>query len=227
MLTKDKWQNLVPLSSLRAVRLGVAYYAWGSAQQGVFDTNSFDTGTPSFATVDYSGSLQGILIDPTDERVAMTLLSNTDPVYNVVDDPWTGEVFLIRDGNVQWLNIGNQDPTFEAYTWYSKVFQTPNKRNLGALKIYFDTTDTLPALNPVPVVYSDYSTQPTLNSDQWGIVMLYADGDLVWAREIRTSGELMRLPSGLKADFWQFVIIARVPISNIQAAESARDLVKV
>ena len=53
---------------------------------------------------------------------------------------------------------------------------------------------------------------------------MYADGRLVMTRELRTSGELWRLPSGFKADFWQFEIEAIVEIDNIQAATSPTEL---
>jgi hypothetical protein len=46
-------------------------------------------------------------------------------------------------------------------------------------------------------------------------------------RELRESGEMIRLPSGFTADFWQFEIEARVHISSLQIATSAKELAGV
>lgn len=223
-LTKDKWLSLTSVPTLRAARLGTTYYAWGSGRTGVFDINSFDNN--AFDQQDLSGTLTGVLIDPTDTRVAVTQLQTSAPnnTFNTMNDPWTGEVFLIRNGHVMWLDISDTDPSHEPYIWRSKVFQTPNRRNLGAIKIYFEVTDKLPTLNPTPNANLVQTFDPT---QQWGLVRVYADGVLVWTRELRTSGELMRLPSGFKSDFYQIEINAIVSVYNIQVAESAKELAKV
>lgn len=220
-MLKDAWLNLAQIGSLRCARLGTGYYAWGTAQSGVFDSGSFNT-SGAFSSQDLSGARQGLLIDPVDTRIAVTQLSNQNPTFNTMNDLWTGEVFLIRNGAVYWINLADTDPTSEVYTWTSKLFQAPNKKNLGAMKIYFDVSDTLPVLNPVP----NTNLIQTLAANQWGLVSLYADQQLVWTREIRVSGEVMRLPSGFKADFYQLVIQARVAISNIQVAESVKELAR-
>lgn len=122
-----------------------------------------------------------------------------------------------------WVDIGNASPTPEAYKWQSKIVQLPDKRNLGVLKVYYTVPSTLPALNPVP----NTNLVQSLVSGQYGLVRVYADGTLVWTRELRTSGELMKLPSGFKADFWQVEIEAYVDVFNLQVAATSKDLVKV
>jgi len=67
----------------------------------------------------------------------------------------------------------------------------------------------------------------SLASDQYGLLRIYADDELVATREIRTSGEMFRLPSGFKASFWQFEIEARVHVTNVQLATSAKELAGV
>jgi hypothetical protein len=49
----------------------------------------------------------------------------------------------------------------------------------------------------------------------------------VCARELRKSGELMRIPSGYKGEFWAWEIEARVVVSNLQAATSVAELRKI
>lgn len=222
-MLKDNWLNLAKIPTMRAARLGTGYYGWGTGEEGIFQSTAFEP--TAFEQEDLSGGKQGLLIDPIDNSVLVSQLSNIDPALNTFNDPWTGEVFIIRDAGVYWLNIANPDPTRESYLWRSKLFQAPNKRNMSALKIYFDVSDTLPILSTTPI--TNLNNLLTLQADQWGIVRLYADGEYVWARELRTSGEMMRLPSGFKADFYQLEIEARVTISNLQVGESAKDLAKV
>jgi len=47
---------------------------------------------------------------------------------------------------------------------------------------------------------------------------------LIYTQELRTSGELWRLPSGFTADFWQYEIETRLKILNIQIASSVKEL---
>jgi len=46
-------------------------------------------------------------------------------------------------------------------------------------------------------------------------------------REIRSSGELLRIISGYKYETWQFEVEGRVLISNIQIATSVKELAVV
>jgi len=43
-------------------------------------------------------------------------------------------------------------------------------------------------------------------------------------RELRTSGVIMKLPSGFKADYWQFELETRVIVLSLQAATSVKEL---
>lgn len=60
-----------------------------------------------------------------------------------------------------------------------------------------------------------------------GIMKLYADGVHIWTRELRTSGEIMKLPSGYKADFFQIEVQARVRVFSIEIASSAKELKQI
>lgn len=57
-----------------------------------------------------------------------------------------------------------------------------------------------------------------------GIVRVYADDAKVMQRYLVRSGEQWRLPSGFKADFWQFEVEAAVEVENIQVATSPTEL---
>lgn len=221
MITKDKWQELVSVATLRGVRLGTAYYAYGSARIGSFETTAFEPS--AFAQDDFAGAYSGVLIDTQNGRVAFNVLHSDIATTNVMSDVWSGEVLIIRAGAVSWLNIGAQNPTHEVFRWRTKMFQLGSKRNLGALRVYFSIPSTSPVLNPV----RNTALVQTVGADRYGVMRIYADGRHVQTWELRTSGELIRVASGFKAEFWQFEFEARVEIISVQVADTIEGLKSV
>jgi hypothetical protein len=202
--TKDKWQRLTYLSALRAARLGTAYYAWGSARLGVFEETAFETSV--FETVDLSGSYIGIMVDPAQANTGIISLTSQVPIINVVTDPWSGEVFILKEGKVFWLDMVDIETTLETVHWHSKIFQTNQVRNFGALRLYFDK---LPGSPPGAL----------------GRVQILADNAIVaMDRPLVKSGQLMRAASGFKADFWQLRLTSTVKLKSVQMANSVREL---
>ena len=218
LIRKDKWNALVELNTLRAVMLGPAYYAFGQAILGVFQIDAFDP--VDFQQDDFGGARNGILLDTTSASVAFNKLTTDDPITNVMTDVWSGEVFVIQNGQVQWLDISDVAQTKAPFVWRSKIFQTANKQNFQAAKIFFTIPNGGPTLNPVEV----FGLVQTLQATQFGLFRVYADDVLVMCRELRRSGEQFRLPSGFKADFWQFEVEARVQVDNMQMATSPTEL---
>jgi hypothetical protein len=221
LATKDKWLELVSPETLRAARLGASYYAWGSASFGGFDPGSFDTA--SFSQASYAGANNGILVNLGDPRVAWVELQDASLTDNVLFDSWSGEIFLLRNNTVLWLDMttgGIPGP----YVWRSKVFQLSEAKSLSALRVWFeeDTKNPVFSLNPTRNV----NTPQALAADQYGLVRVYIGNEqtLVMTRELRTSGEIMRLPTGFKKEFWQFEIEARVKVFNFEVASSIKEL---
>lgn len=203
LFTKDKWLASLKLDTLRAAALGTAYYCFGSVGDGVFQENAFQTN--AFELIDYTGSREGGLIDLTNPRMAFIRLTSDEPHYSIFNDPWTDEVLSLRHGDVHWINIDSTRPRSE-YTWRSKKFQTPNRRNLEVMKLFFDNPEGVTDL---------------------GTIKVYADDRLVSTRQITQSGKQMRLPSGFKADYWQIEITSKVIMSSLQMATSAKELASV
>jgi hypothetical protein len=210
MIRKDEWNTLFNTSTLRAAKLGDAYYAFGSQRSGVFETTAFET--TAFAQTDNAGATTGMLIYPKDQRLALSILTNAQPAQNVYNDTWTGEVLIVRNGNLNWFDISGVPPAVDTYIWKSKIIQTSQKKNFQALRIYFGV--------PVGVVLGGPGVD-------YGTVQLYADGNLVFTRNIVTSGELMKLPSGYTADFHQIVITSKLDIYSVQMATTAKELASV
>lgn len=227
LIRKDKWNALVQINTLRAAQIGAAYYAFGQAVQGVFDTGAFQMTSPSaYQDTDFAGARNGMLIDPTNKSVAFTNLSTVDPITNVMTDVWSGEVFVIQNGQVQWIDISDASQQKQSYIWRSKIFQSGAQKNFGAAKVYFRVPPNTPALNPVQNIGQNQLTG-SLQTSQYGLFRVYADDRLVMVRELRSSGEQFKLPSGFRCNFWQFEIEGRVEIENLQIATSVSELASV
>jgi hypothetical protein len=228
-VTKDQWNKVVgvsTLATLRAARLAGAYYAFGSARPNVFQSDWVQA--DMVQQTDYVGSYHGLFIDPRSERVALTVLSNATPCVNTQNDPWSGELLIIRNSQLFWVNIGAVTPIWEHFLWRSKVYTSSEGKSFSAMKVLFDTSTTTPDQNPV----RNTDDGQTLAPDQYGLVRVYAGESeasltLLTTREIRKSGELMRIPGGQIHTYWQFEIEGRVKIKNFQIATSARELANV
>ncbi len=211
-ITKDKWQNLLRLQYLQAARLGTGYYVFGVGAFGGFATTAF--ANSAFAMDDFSGAYSGLFIDPSNPQVTTTLCSDT-PVLKVFNDPWSGELMIIKDGQVYWVDVQSSDLALRPYIWRSKIFQSNLPENFEAIKVYFDpaASGTLSATGC-----------SALTGNTLGVIRVYADNNLVFTRELVTSGDQFRLPSGFKAQFWQIEIEARVKVYSVQMATSAKEL---
>lgn len=203
LLTRDKWDALLNVPKLHAALLGGAYYAFGTLSTGVFQEDAYQM--TAFERSDTTGSRVGALIDPSDARTAYVTLTAEEPTLSVFNDPWTGEVLTVRGGKVYHHDVSTGGRA--TYTWRSKIFQVPFRNNLEAMKVFFDVPDGA--------------------TGSLGTMRLYADERLVWERELLTSGVMMRLPSGFKADFWQVEIEGQVILWSVQMASSARELAGV
>jgi hypothetical protein len=93
------------------------------------------------------------------------------------------------------------------------------------MKVYFNIPANTPTQSAVrnEAATADASWN-TLGANQYGIVRVFADDVLVTTREIRKSGELLRILSGFKAEQWQWEFEGRVVITNLQAATTAKEL---
>lgn len=218
LVTKDEWMNLVDLSSVMAARINGAYYCWGSPKTGVFEPTAWE---PTAIQIgDYTGTRSGAMIALRDAKVAYVTLQQDEPMVSVFEDIWTGEVVLVSDGKIYWLDP-TQDSPRETYIWRSRIITMPNRRNLEAMRVWWNVPPGLSVTLGNPNTNLVQTFNP---ATQYGLVRVYADGRHVFTRELRTSGELIRLPSGFKATHWQVEVEGRVTIYQIEAATAAKEL---
>lgn len=203
LFTRNKWQAEMNLSKIRSARLGSIYYMFTTVASGCFEETSFEP--TAFERSDYTGATAGGMIDASDQRIAYVKLTSSLPTFNVYNDPWTNEVFVLRNGGLYQIDL-SEASSRGTFTWRSKKFQTLNRLSLGSMKVYFDNPESQTDL---------------------GTVKVYADDRLVMTRALVKSGNLIRLPSGFKANFWEVEITSKVTISSIEMATSVKGLASV
>ena len=235
-VTMEKWAQLVPLKNAVAIPLASCYFCFGTVQGG-----------------DASVAQQGFNIEMNQDNTSFTIWPQTvghrvgfnkmqSPqgfnIANVLIDPWTSYGLIVQNGQVYWYDFQDPEPVMQPYDWQSKWYQQNTKKSYSAMRIFFTVPPGTPSNQAAP-----RNTAPPLDASwdalsatQWAIVKVWADvqdcaGDgalqLVCAREFRKSGELLRLPSGFKAETWMFEILGRVLVSNLQVATSAKELANV
>lgn len=218
-ISRERWQELTPQRHVRAIKHATSYFAFGSVAPD----------DPSVArrgfTVELSGQDQmSFTIWPQagGHRLGFTVLSspNDFDVDNVLLDQWTGVGLLVQNEGVYYYDFTDQNPIIVPYMWRSKTYQQLSAKNFEAIKVWF----TVPDSTPPQVDRNTNDPQATLSPNQYGIVRVYADGDLWTTRELRKSGELLRIYSGIKVEQWQFEVEGRINISNLQIATSVKEL---
>lgn len=121
---------------------------------------------------------------------------------------------------VFYYDFADPAPEIVPYRWRSKIYQFQSRKCLSAVRIWFSVPTTT-----LPQIERDVNEpQPVLGPNQYGILRIYADGKLWTTRELRTSGELLRIYSGTQAEAWEFELEGRVIVSNIQIATSVKEL---
>jgi hypothetical protein len=235
-ITREKWAQLVPLKDTVAIPLASSFFCMGSTINN--DTTSAQQGF----TIDLSQDAASFTIwpQPGGHRVGFNKL--TAPIAgvnvdNVITDPWTSYGMVISGGNLYWYDFTDAAPQLSVYDWTSKIFQQNTKKNFEAFKVWFTVPPNTPPLGPCRnEAPTDDPSWNQLANDQYLIVKVFADVDncahdgsmkLVTTREVRKSGELLRILDGFKAEQWQVELIGRVLVSNMQIATSSKELANV
>jgi hypothetical protein len=154
-------------------------------------------------------------LDPTALQVALTELSEFANCRNVFPDIWSGDVLIIQNDKIyQWDPPSND---LLPVLWRSKEFQFPKKMNMAVYSIYWDDARFASNAIGTDIIASDVKTR----------FRVFADRQLIYDQPVPKNGQACRLPSGFKADIWQFEIRARAPVYSCHVATTERELVQV
>lgn len=220
VMSRDQWIEVTRKAPVRAARFGSAYFAYGAGLAKAFQDDLFQPGTVQMGSTE--GARAGFLIDPFNDNVGVNYLASDKDVYNVMNDDWSGELFIIKDGKIYFMD---QTPGYaiQPYQWNSKIYQTSDALNFAAFKVYFYEPVGFATPNP-----PNYDPNQVFDPDtQKAVVRIYADNRLVLTHELRVSGELHRIPSGFQAEFWRVELEAKVKIKSFQMATSVKELSNV
>lgn len=154
----------------------------------------------------------GFFLDPTALKVALTELSEFDVVDNLIADFWSGEVFLLEAGQIRRWDPPTTD--LLPVMWRSKEFQYAFKENFGVYAVYWD-----------PARYANN----TIGADVCPVgeqvrLRVLANRQTVYDQAVPVNGQGIRLPSGFKADIWQFELRARAPVYSLHVASTMKEL---
>jgi len=233
-ITRERWQQLTPQLYPRAVYLASCYFVMGSVSPDGTDTSEAQEGFT--IELDQDNSSFSIWPQPGGHRLGFNVLTSPDEfdIENVLTDPWTGIGLLVQDSSVYYYDFSDPLPEMVPYTWSSKIYQQNTRKSYEAMRVWFTVPTNTPAQSAVRNEKPANDTSwLTLGTGQYGILRTYVDVDgtgnltLIDCREIRKSGELLRIISGFKAEQWQWEITGRVIISNVQVATSAKELANV
>jgi hypothetical protein len=223
-ITRQKWQQLTPPKYLTAIYLSSTYFCYSTIESG--DNSLAQQGfTIELSSTD--GQSFTIWPHPGGHRIGFQQMNapNGFDLDNLIIDPWTGIAFVVQDRSVYYFDFSDQNPDIMPYKWKSKMYHQNERKNYAAFRVYFDTPSTgIPAQS---AARDESLVQPTLADGQYVIVRFYGDDVLVTTREVRTSGELLRVLSGFKVERWQVEIEGRVDITNVQIATSVKELRKI
>lgn len=235
--TREQWQKLVPQRYSRAIHLASCYFCYGSTSPAdVIPADNSYAQDGFTIELDEDGTSFTIWPQPGGHRLGFNeLTSHTgENIDNVLLDPWTGIGLLVSAGQVWYYDFSDQAPLLTTYQWKSKIYQQNAKKSYEAMKVFFTVPPAHDALNEFRIeLPADNAQWLTLPSDRYGYIRTYVDVDgtgeltLMDVREIRASGELLRIRSGFKCEQWQWEIIGNINISNVQIALSAKDLAGV
>lgn len=200
IISKRRWADEYDPKNMRAVWYKQAYLAMPEA-----------------------GTAEGFIIHITNPKKAISKIPMPGSLAdNIILDAWTGEPIFIMNSFLYLWDSVDTDARM-VYRWVSKEFHHPKPTNYAALKIFFDSIpDNSQSANADPWATTSLDLLP-LNVT--GQLKLYADRNLVWTRNFSSvTGELMRLPSGYKAEIYQLEVIGRVRVDSVQMATSVKEL---
>jgi hypothetical protein len=218
MILKDQWAKMVNLDSVMATIVSQGYYCYSGPTVGVFQEDSFQNevttpGEGAFQIESHYGTRPGVYISLNDPRLGVTSLDPTpSEVLNVIQDIFNGETMLVRDGIVFLVDLRKLAP-YAKYRWRSKIFTLPYLQNMGAAKVYWTPAD------------------PSITEPSW--FRVYADAKasdldagltLRFQQKMTKSGQMFRLPSGYKAQYYQFEVEGYLNIDAIHCAQTAHEL---
>lgn len=233
LFTRDEWSNYNPFTMLGEVQDGryFVFYENESTSGGlIFDRNSAAsplTSTSFYATAAHS--------DVANARLFLAENSNIrawdSDVYNGLPFEWRSKVFVFpRPLN---FGAGQIDADFEnRYSAFSKFEQFVEFVKEQNAKVWESVSNLLGAINETPLNDKTSMLNGSLLApipqieERYILLSVYADGKLRAKIQVKNR-QPFRLPSGFKADNWEFQIDGNVSVRYLKVAETSKELAAI
>jgi len=141
----------------------------------------------------------GFIFDPGNPQAGISDITDIRPDVVPTIDPWTGRPLIVQD--VAVFELLPADHTPSTAVWRSKEFRTVYPLNFGAAKVFFDEVE-----------------------DGFVRLRVFARGDKIFDEDITSRSNHIRLPSGFKADVWQFEVETNTRVHSVDIAEAFSEL---
>lgn len=156
----------------------------------------------------WTDDLNGFEIDFREPERGVTFLTSGMQIDAFDQDGDGQRPLLMSDGTVYFYAHSDAPPS--TYRWRSKEFFMVQPLNFGAAQV-----DN--ALTPVV-------TTPTSGLSAEGLrLRVWADRRLAYDKDVKLDQQF-RLPSGFKAQIWQFELEGNVGVSRMMVAETGKEL---
>jgi len=211
-ILKSQWSDRVYLPTLMGAVISDMYYCYSGSQAGVFQADTFQNDT--FQMTSAYGLLPGALISLKDgTRLGTVKLDpELNEVHNIISDVFNGETMILRGGTVYYVDVRKKAP-YAKYVWRSKIFVLPYLQNLGAAKVYWTPADDTASS---PSYFRVYASDAATATDD-GLKKRFE-------QQMTKSGQMFRLPSGFKANYYQFEVEGYVIVDAIHCAQTPHEL---
>ena len=233
LFTRDEWDLYTPSSMLGEIQDGryfLFYEAWDGEKGGlILDRNSQNsplTKTNLWATAAHTDPVNAKLYITHDNEVKGW---DTDP-YNGLPYEWKSKVFVFpRPLN---LGAGQIDADFENSNPIGKQGQLSLIDHIKQVnqQIWASVSGLLGNINDKPL------NEPLLNGsvlnpiplidERFITLTIFADGKQRAVIHVRNR-QPFRLPSGFKADRWEFQVNGNIPLRFIKVAETSKELAQI
>lgn len=245
LVTKQEWDDFSP-STLYAAQLGEQYLAFSDSNTGfVFDPSEANQ---PLVTFDAFMDVNGIETDPYNGTVTLVAMDRAwewDPANGEpIPWRWKSKEFRVPKPvnlgvaklhfNTETIFVGDAiDALFGTYNDARFIATVPRLDTLGGHALCAPTqgggqvsSSTVPEtrmpLGGGPLFPIDFfsSIVPSIR------LLVYAHGQLVFDKNVYDEKQF-RLPTGFKADVWQFEMIGNTMLFMLEAAETAKELAQV
>lgn len=250
VINRDEWNNKFVPAINTAVAFDSQYIAHGLTGTGfVFDPRGIQNGIINLVNFE---PLKAIWSDPWTAE-AHLMVGNDVYEWSKTDAPFVTATWLSKEFQfAPPINLGAvmlsidprfitgqestgvvaENPSVVGSPWLDQMdlinYNIINGAVINDAPEDGDIPPGNPDLDPWPFWYGvlGFGLEPPLPPGAVCELTVFADARLVF-RELVANGVPYRLPSGYKAETWQFQVRSRVPVMNIQVAETQKELRRV